>query len=219
MEPERLITVHLNEIKLHRGAQISTLPIHLWLPAIKYYTRPYVEMFKEERMNDPIPSFAFALDLFFDGFHVTVGSTGQVLQPLGGYFSIINLFGNKELILEWGMIPKYMDYYTFGAFVEKQLMKMTFEGWVSNFWNPWKRKWMKGRFFVLPLRFTGDLPEIRCWTEITTSDATKICRYITQFWDEKNKLGSHGSWKKNAWVVTDILMGNVEYPFSFLGES
>ncbi len=214
--PERLLTVHFDEVRVTSDGREYDLPIEKWFPAIRHYKEPYVELFKEQRMNDGIPSFAFALDVFFDGFHVTVGSTGQILQPLGGYMSIINLYGNKEIIFEWGMIPKHMNYYSFGSFLEKKLLEMTFEGWQSTFWNPWKNEWMDGIFYALPMKFTGDLPEVKWWTQITTSNATKECRYITQFFDAINKLGFHGSWDDNSWLKTDILMGNVPYFFNCL---
>ncbi|MCP3925504.1 MAG: hypothetical protein GY714_23275, partial [Desulfobacterales bacterium] len=204
---ERIPLVKCNYIQNKHTKE--KLLLKKWLPAITFYRRPYFEIKNGKHLSDESPLGCISLDFFFDGFHFTVGTTGQVLQPRGGYWTIVDMIGNKELVFEWAMVPDHMHHYSFGAVFEKQLLKLTFDGLESRMWNPFTNRFDSSIIYIIPIKFTGDLPEVGKWTGFAVK-GLKESRYGSIHFNDEDDLNSHGCWKKNAWFSAKIVQSNVE---------
>ncbi len=124
--------------------------------------------------------------------------------------------GNRDLIMQWCVIPNGMNYYSLTALAEHDLLKLTFDGVRTRLWNPIRSMWENGYIFCVPLRMTLDNPEVQKWTGVISQGGVKQSRYSTLYFAPGEGYKCHTSTEFSAWITGQILYGNVKNTLSFM---
>ncbi len=94
------------------GLQIrDSLEINEHFPHLLFYIRPYKEILSGDGLEseEGWPVCGWTVDLFMDGYSFFSTRNNQTQDPWGGYFSIPNMIGNRDLISQWAVVPKNLD--------------------------------------------------------------------------------------------------------------
>ncbi len=195
----------------HVRVEGEDVPVKQLMPWLRMYGDPYEPMLNGSTLLQPTGEekhfFAYALNVFVDGFDFVKDSNPACGHPKGIYVEIANTSSQKNELYELGLCPKGMRNWHWGALLEADLVELTFDGIDASFWDPVSQQWRPdGKIYALPMQFSHDLKELPDFTGITTSaGAYKGSRCSTICWNDRDRLRSHGLWDVNAWQARTLL--------------